>query len=96
MTWRWVVRQGTIREGWQCPSITVDAPGVGVFLSSHNKIHDREREREKDLIVCLFNYCCLLLIDKARGKDKTYIYDCRSDERLKPELLFIMNRESES
>ena len=29
---------------------------------------------------CLF---CLLLIDKGRVKDKTYIYECRCDERLK-------------
>ena len=27
---------------------------------------------------------CLLLIEKARPKDKAYIYDCRCDERLKP------------
>jgi hypothetical protein len=26
----------------------------------------------------------LLLIDEARAKNKTYIYECRCDERLKP------------
>ena len=28
--------------------------------------------------------CCLLWINEARDKDKTYIYECRCDERLKP------------
>jgi hypothetical protein len=30
--------------------------------------------------------CCLLLSDKARGKQKTY-YDCRCDERLQGKSL---------
>jgi hypothetical protein len=33
---------------------------------------------------------CLLLIDKARAKDKTYIYEC--DERLKSVYKFICIR----
>jgi hypothetical protein len=34
---------------------------------------------------------CFLLIDKGRGKDKTYvmdIYECRCDERLKPKGIY--------
>jgi hypothetical protein len=31
-----------------------------------------------------FATSCLVLIDKARVRDKIYIYDCRCDERLKP------------
>ncbi len=41
MGWRWVVRQETMRESFYHQSVTVCPPrGGGVFLSSHNKIHD--------------------------------------------------------
>jgi hypothetical protein len=29
---------------------------------------------------------CLLLLDEARTKDKTYVYECRCDERLKTKV----------
>jgi hypothetical protein len=41
MVWRWTTRQETMRESWKLHSITVGAPGGGVFLPSHNKILDK-------------------------------------------------------
>jgi hypothetical protein len=35
--------------------------------------------------------CCLLCIDQTRAKDKTYIYECRCDERLKTKLSELRN-----